>query len=219
MEREVYPFRRQVVNIRIGRERRLWVTAVVFLFVSFVLPGFAFTGGQEAQKVQEPQKVEAVPEKKEVKAEVPLQQQYRNTISDLRVLSQAIDDYIWDKKKAPPVKDIVELLSHDMGMGLSFVEFYMDEYPEDKIPTTDAWGNQFVYKFKGERYWLGSGGSNGKFFRFDQQGAYRYNDKEMADKDVIFSNGGMVFGPVADHKYKEMGRLSVTLAFILLLFF
>lgn len=147
--------------------------------------------------------------------DIPLQQQYRNTIADLKVLSQAIDDYIWDKKKAPPVKDLDELLSHDMGIGLSFVEFYMDEYPEDKIPHVDAWGNRFVYKFSGDRYWLGSGGSNGKFFRFDQKGVYRFNDKEMADKDIVFSNGGMVFGPLEDHQFKKFQALNFTLIALL----
>jgi hypothetical protein len=128
--------------------------------------------------------------------EVSVRQLYEKTKADLLLVGAAVSDYIEDLDKAPPVKTYRELLDHDIGNGLSFIQFYMDEIPAQKIPSKDAWGNDFFYKAEGKRFWLASAGSNGNFTGFDKHGFYLYTDKEMEGKDIIVSNKGLVFAPL-----------------------
>jgi len=103
-------------------------------------------------------------------------EQYKKAVSEVRLLAYAIESYFVDYMKYP------EKLS--------------DLYPvflQDKIEA-DPWGNHYYYKFgnSDQEYWIGCAGSDEKFLGFDQEGLY----SELEGKDIIFSTGWLVFGPV-----------------------
>jgi hypothetical protein len=123
-------------------------------------------------------------------------------MKELELLRSGIIDYQQDFKNAPQVKTFKELLTHDIGNGLSFSDFYLEQIDPAQIPLKDAWGNEFIYKFQNERYWLASAGSDGKFAGFDQKGVYSDTEKEIAGKDIIISNTGFILFPINEELYK-----------------
>ena len=103
-------------------------------------------------------------------------EQYKKAVSEVRLLAYAIESYFVDYMKYP------EKLS--------------DLYPvflQDKIEA-DPWGNHYYSKFgnSDQEYWIGCAGSDETFLGFDQEGLY----SELEGKDIIFSTGWLVFGPV-----------------------
>ena len=57
----------------------------------------------------------------------------------------------------------------------------------------DAWGNPFHYKIdtKDNTFWLASGGSDGQFQGFDQEGTFT----ELVGEDIISYDNDFVFQP------------------------
>lgn len=69
-----------------------------------------------------------------------------------------------------------------------------------KLILKDAWGGDFYFKSDGVNWWIGSGGSDGQFAGFDQEGDYKHLGEEGEDisagKDIIFSGEkGFIYGP------------------------
>lgn len=145
-------------------------------------------------------------EEKQVEKPVNIKEQYQQTMKNLEILSNGILDYQQDFKNAPQAKTVKELLGQDIGNGLSFSDFYLEQIPGDQIPLKDAWGNDLIYKFQNEKYWIASAGSDGKFEGFGQNGVYADNEKEIAGKDIIISNKGFVFFPIDEQFYQFSQR-------------
>jgi hypothetical protein len=157
--------------------------SIVFLFL------FSFLRGQEEE--------EKIPilEKKSIK------EQYRETMEDLKIYREALLEYIMDNERAPKVENIEELLDHDIGNGLSFASFYLNDIPEEQLPFKDAWGNYYIYKYDKKQFWVASAGSEGESEGFKQEGSYINTDKALAGKDIIISNDGFVFSPMDEHLF------------------
>lgn len=108
------------------------------------------------------------------------------TMSDMKSLGTAIESYITDNEFAPQVDSIAEL------------ELHLSPFHTKVVPKKDAWGNNFHYEHgnvgtdKQDLYWIGSGGSDGKFEGSQQKGKY-YAEK---GKDIIFSNGYFPYAPI-----------------------
>jgi len=86
-----------------------------------------------------------------------------------------------DNGKAPEGKTFLYELEKDLA------PFYIK-----RLPTKDAWGNNFYYKKEApDTYWIASAGSDGKFDGFAQKGKYT----KLEGKDIIFLNGVFEFAP------------------------
>jgi hypothetical protein len=108
----------------------------------------------------------------------------KTTMGDMKNVGSAIESYMVDNYFAPQVSTFAEL--KDL-----LVPFHIMI-----LPMTDAWGNEFHYKAdelgpNQDNYFIGSGGSDGKFEGFDQAGTY----SDSNGKDIIFSNGTFVYFP------------------------
>jgi hypothetical protein len=103
------------------------------------------------------------------------------TINILLSTGKAIQSFVGDYEYAPEVGSLEELRYYK-----NFVPLYMAS-----LPTRDAWGNPLHYKAEGSRFWIGSGGSDGQFAGFDQEGDYT----DWQDKDIILSGDSLVYGP------------------------
>lgn len=105
------------------------------------------------------------------------------TMGDMKTIGSAIESYLTDEFKAPEVNSIKELKE------------VLEPFYIKKLPITDAWGNNFHYLHKtGEEedvYFIGSGGSDGKFSGFEQ------NDSniDLKGNDIIYSCGEFVLSP------------------------
>ncbi|MGB7297102.1 MAG: hypothetical protein WBC70_16070 [Candidatus Aminicenantales bacterium] len=70
-----------------------------------------------------------------------------------------------------------------------------DLYPVflEELTEKDAWGGAFILKYDTERnkFLVASGGSDGVFNGFDQEGFY----VDLPGKDIIFSNGAFIYAP------------------------
>lgn len=111
----------------------------------------------------------------------PLRDKYYRTYRNLKNIGTAIEDYIIDNGKAPEGKTFLYELEKDLA------PFYIK-----RLPTKDAWGNNFYYKKEApDTYWIASAGSDEKFDGFAQEGIYT----ELEGKDIIFSKGVFEFAP------------------------
>lgn len=135
-----------------------------------------------------------------------IKEQYRQTMKGLEILRNGIIDYQQDFKNAPQAKSITEMLAQDIGNGLPFTDFYLEQIPVEQIPLKDAWGNEYLYKHQNEKYWIASAGSDGKFEGFGQNGVYLDTEKEIAGKDIIISNTGFVYFPIPEDVYQFSQR-------------
>jgi hypothetical protein len=106
-----------------------------------------------------------------------------------------------DNERAPKVESIEDLLDHDIGNGLSFASFYLNDIPGEQLPFKDAWGNYYIYKYHKNRFQVASAGSDGEFEGFKQEGGYLNTDKALEGKDIIISNDGFVFSPMDEHLF------------------
>jgi hypothetical protein len=156
-----------------------------------------------AQETKEEKKSETTGEpSKTSEISVKIKDQYRQTMKNLEVLKTGILDYLNDFKDAPKAKTFKEMIEQDIGNGLTFPEFYLEQIPEDQVPLKDAWGNDFIYKSQNEKFWFASAGSDGKFEGFGQEGVYLDTDKDIAGKDIIISNKGFTYFPIDEKLYQ-----------------
>lgn len=150
--------------------------------------------------------------------EAGIKEKYRKTVEDLKYFKDAILDYLVDNTNAPKAKTMAELIRQDVGNGLSFTVFYLEQIPEDQVPLKDPWGNEFLYKHDKRRFWIASAGSDGKFDGFNQTGAYTDSENELEGKDVIVSNNGFLLLPLDDSLLRSLRESSeiifTTLPFI-----
>jgi hypothetical protein len=137
---------------------------------------------------------------------VNLKEQYRQAMKNLEILRTGMLDYLNDFNDAPKAKTFKEMIEQDIGNGLSFPEFYLEQIPENQVPLKDVWGNEFIYKSQNEKFWLASAGSDGKFEGFGQEGVYLDADKEIAGKDIIISNEGFIYFPIDEQLYRFSQR-------------
>jgi hypothetical protein len=111
-----------------------------------------------------------------------LKHQYREACQILSKVQIAIDVYYTDEMKYPQVDSFDKLTM--------LVPRYLKE-----LPKKDPWGNPFLIKFgkkyNSDTYWIASGGSDGKFEGWEQDGKYT----DLKGKDIIYSMSGMVYGP------------------------
>jgi len=104
-----------------------------------------------------------------------LVEKYRKTLDSIRYATMAIQVYQLDEMKLPgKLADLVPI----------FIK-------EEQI--MDAWGNPFHYKIdtKDNTFWLASGGSDGQFQGFDQEGTFT----ELVGEDIISYDNDFVFQP------------------------
>ncbi len=68
---------------------------------------------------------------------------------------------------------------------------------KDRTIPTDGWGNAFEYRADttGTTYSIGSGGRDGSNPGFGQTGSYLVLGMGDFDNDIIYANGGYVYGP------------------------
>jgi hypothetical protein len=109
----------------------------------------------------------------------------KETMQLMKQIGYAIESYLSDKYRVPA------------GPSLSKIKpLLVPKYAED-IPLKDAWGNNIRYLYgKGKEkdfYWLGSGGSDGRFRGFRQKGYYETTLND--GKDIVYSNGAFFHRP------------------------
>ena len=94
---------------------------------------------------------------------------YLKSIASIREVAKNLEIYHLDNMKLPA--DLSKLVPE-----------FVDEIP------MDAWGHALHYRVSddGSTYFIGSGGSDGRFEGFDQQGTY----SQPNGRDIIFSDGG-----------------------------
>lgn len=178
---------------------------IAYLPLVFLLC-FSFLMPQET-KAQEEKKSETIGEPSETsEISVNIKDQYRQTMKNLETLRTGMLDYLNDFKDAPKAKTFKEMIAQDVGNGLTFPEFYLEQIPEDQVPLKDAWGNDFIYKSQNEKFWFASAGSDGKFEGFEQEGVYLDTDKDIAGKDIIISNEGFIYFPIDERLYQFSQR-------------
>ncbi len=136
--------------------------------------------------------------------EAGIKEKYQKTMEDLTFFKEAVLEYLIDHENAPKAKSMAELVQQDVGNGLSFTVFYLEQIPDDQVQLQDAWGNDFLYKNKGKRFWLASPGSDGKFDGFDQTGAYMNTDEDLEGKDIIVSNNGFRLLPLDEEQRRSL---------------
>lgn len=163
---------------------------------------FSFSNAQETAP-QEEKKSETTGEtSKTPEININIKDQYRQTMKNLETLRNGMLDYLNDFKDALKANTFKEMMEQDVGNGLTFPEFYLEQIPDDQVPLKDAWGNDFIYKSQNEKFWFASAGSDGKFEGFQQNGAYIDADKEIAGKDIIISNEGFIYFPIDEKLYR-----------------
>ena len=157
---------------------------ITYLLLLVALLCFSFLMAQEEKKNEttgEPGQTSEI--------KVNLKDQYLQTMKNLEILRNGILDYLNDFTDAPAAKTFKELIEQDIGNGLTFPEFYLEQIPEDQVPLKDAWGNDFIYKSQNEKFWFASAGSDGKFegrryskisVRFTQNDSMRDHAKRKA---------------------------------------
>lgn len=164
----------------------------------------SFLTAQETKTTpQEEKKSETTGEtSKTTEINVNIKDQYHQTMKNLEILKNGMLDYLNDFNDALEAKTFKEMMEQDVGNGLTFPEFYLEQIPEDQVPLKDAWGNDFIYKSQNEKFWFASAGSDGKFEGFAQEGVYLDTDKDIAGKDIIISNKGFTYFPIDEKLYQ-----------------
>lgn len=104
----------------------------------------------------------------------------------LKDIGMAIELYMSDNKHAPKVKSIRELKK------------IIEPVYIKTAQTHDPWGHEYHYKVdknNPRRYWLASGGSDGKLEGFEQVGIYIVYTFQDFAFDIIYSNRKFTFRP------------------------
>jgi type II secretory pathway pseudopilin PulG len=109
------------------------------------------------------------------------------TVSNLKMISTAIQMYIIDNERPP------------QGNTLEEIKAKLEPLYIKSLPMKDGWGNDFVYKFVEKSgqfdYYVGSAGRDGIFEGFEQNGLYDATRSHDFARDIIMKNGQIVFGP------------------------
>ncbi|MCP5047604.1 MAG: hypothetical protein GY940_10555 [bacterium] len=109
------------------------------------------------------------------------------TMGDMKSIAMAIESYIVDNYKAPEGKNLEELKK-------VLMPFYIKT-----LPTHDAWGHEFHYAYgsdgKKDSYSVGTGGKDGVFEGWEQEGTYWVRTMKDFENDIIISNGNFTLGP------------------------
>lgn len=115
------------------------------------------------------------------------------TMRNMYILGLAIESFKAEYSYVPDVVEVDQLRTYG-----DFVSKFLSRYikPGQPLPLDDGWGNYFYYKSADRDYWIGSGGSDGKFSGFDQRGVYT----NLENSDVIYSNAKFVYLPKLDEK-------------------
>lgn len=126
----------------------------------------------------------------------PIKQGYRQTMAIMKALHTAVMDYTAENKAVPKANSLEELMDQDVGNGISFKDFFLDEAPAELVTVLDAWDTPLLYRHRGKRFYIASAGSDDAFEGFDQKGIYTFNKKELKGKDIIIVNEGFVLFPL-----------------------
>ena len=106
---------------------------------------------------------------------------YLKAMMDLKNIGLSVEAYIADNYECPNVTTIGELKAK---LFPAYVK---------SMPQKDPWGNPYVYKYVDkEKYFLGSGGSDGQFGGFEQKGTYNTYEGQ----DIIYSQGEFLLFPL-----------------------
>jgi hypothetical protein len=133
---------------------------------------------------------------------------YKETMGDMKSIGVALESYILDFGFAPKVDTFAEL------------EKILVPYYIKTLPLVDAWGQPFIYvhgqhpiarlndpKIKSkignafqDFFFIGSGGSDGRFKGFEQEGFYT----DLNGQDIILVNQALIFkmGPLMPSSHK-----------------
>jgi hypothetical protein len=107
-----------------------------------------------------------------------------DTVKKLVEISNSLKKYSVKNKKIPEAKTVLDLKS------------ILQPLYIDKMPLVDGWDYQFHYHYEvnGEKqsYFIGSGGRDGHFDGFKQEGVYILGSNQF-DEDIILSNGKLVY--------------------------
>ena len=110
---------------------------------------------------------------------------YQRALEDIQNIGGAIEFFINEHQFPPRVSSIEELAGYTVG-NVPFVPFYLKV-----LPAKDPWGNGYLYRVEGRSYWIASGGSDGSFLGFEQQGGY----DRLEGQDIVFSDGRFQYRP------------------------
>lgn len=109
------------------------------------------------------------------------------TMGDMKTISAAIEAYITDKGHTPKGESLVDIRSQ------------LEPKYIKRLPLKDAWGHKFHYaggKDGSEKsYCIGSGGKDGIFKGWEQNGFYVAKDIKHFAKDIILCSGQFTLGP------------------------
>jgi hypothetical protein len=107
-----------------------------------------------------------------------------DTVKKLVEISNAIKKYSVKIKEIPKVKTVLDLKS------------ILQPLYIERMPLVDGWDYQFHYHYEvnGEKqsYFLGSGGRDGHFEGFKQEGVYILGSNQF-NEDIILSDGKLVY--------------------------
>ncbi|MCK5057848.1 MAG: hypothetical protein KAT34_14415 [Candidatus Aminicenantes bacterium] len=152
-------------------------TLMIMMLIMVMLFPLASIGSEQPEQTAKDDKV-LIRENK---------QKQKSTMGDLVGIGKAIAGYMGEPKIAPKASSIKELQK-------ILVPRYIKE-----MPVTDGWGNELFYQVNAEdpgKYWLASGGSNGKL-EWDGKSENFFPVMSLKDfaKDIVFSNGRFLCGP------------------------
>ena len=109
------------------------------------------------------------------------------TMGDMKSISMAIESYIAEHGEAPQGTTLTELQAK---LQPTYIK---------TLPLKDAWGNDFLYRHgtgdKKSEYAVGSGGKDGIFNGWEQQGSYIVAGTSHFDNDIILSGGQFTYSP------------------------
>ncbi len=111
----------------------------------------------------------------------------KGTMGDMKEISMAIEAYITDNGQAP------------QGDSLAAIESELVPKYIQKLPINDKWEHPFVYRhgMDGDKkaYCIASGGKDGHFEGWEQNGYYVVKEVHGFGHDIILCNGSFVYGP------------------------
>ena len=106
----------------------------------------------------------------------------KQTMSDMRSIGTALEDYWTDNDEYPPANSMEELTGY-------LTPFYIAH-----LPINDGWGNPFRYEVKEDSYFLISLGRDGIQDAFEPYTAFASITDDF-DDDIIFSEGVFIRYP------------------------
>lgn len=96
-------------------------------------------------------------------------QKIQTAMLDIKAIGEAAMSYVTENYKAPEGASMQALKS---ALQPDYIRV---------LPTTDPWGNEFLYKGEGENFWIACAGPDGKFEGFEKQG-----------DDIVYQDGSFL---------------------------